>query len=301
MLGKDRSIHLHCRTHYDAGKALHDFHPSAVVIPVSPSSSCSLRAPPAILRIIFIRNWKLKWNGTLSFPGPDLVPFNAAENKTSPKNKFKAASWLPRRSSQTVGKGWRASPLQQRSLPRDLYKYSTGTTKLLWPQLCENKLPPRPLWWQRTCRAARRRADGRSACSIHPASPLRCASPVTNPPNQPPQNPGPFPQEAGEGQAPSSASSALCEAAGELPLLWAPQRQHQPVLSGRHGETLSAMRTVEALRESRQVNSLVFTALKWFTAAVIQAGHDLHENASNSFQKSADYGASQPLFVSFWS
>lgn len=32
---------------------------------------------------------------------------------------------------------------EQRSLPRDLYKYSTGTTKLLSPQLCENKLPPK--------------------------------------------------------------------------------------------------------------------------------------------------------------
>lgn len=190
---------------------------------------------------------------------------------------------------------------EQRSLPRDLYKYSTGTTKLLSPQLCENKLPPKtPLMAKDVpSSVAESRRPLRLQHPLRQPSPLCFSNDESTKP--PPQNPGPFPQEAGEGQAPSSASSAPWGAPGELPLRWALQRQHQPVLSGCHGETLSAMRTVEALRESRQVNSLVFTALKWFTAAVIQAGHELHENTSNSFHKSVDNGASQPLFVSFWS
>lgn len=60
MLGRDHSIHLHCGAHYDAGTALHDFQapptPRSRYSHITPSSSCSLQEPLAVLRIIFIRN-----------------------------------------------------------------------------------------------------------------------------------------------------------------------------------------------------------------------------------------------------
>lgn len=103
---------------------------------VSPSSSCSFWAPLAVPGIIFICNCKLKRNGALSFPGPDLGLFNGVGNKTTPRNKFRSASWLPWRSRQPHGKGWGANPLWQCSLLGDLDECSAGTTELLLTWLC---------------------------------------------------------------------------------------------------------------------------------------------------------------------